>query len=281
MSAADDKAAPSPAEGAQSRPAGGAAKQAAASAFPNVRIVLVETTHPGNIGAAARAMKNMDLAQLTLVSPRRFPDDQALRRAAGAEDLVQAAKVVGSLDEAIHDCQLVIGTSARDRRLPWPSLTPEACAQRLLAETRAGAKAALLFGRESHGLSNEELQKCQYHVTIPTSQRYASLNLAMAVQLLAYELLKAQQAAPPPAPAWDLPLADAAQVEHLLGHLEETLVQLDFHDKDNPRRLMPRLRRMFQRIRLDQMEVNILRGFLAAVNRLTPKKVEKGVDFLE
>lgn len=276
------------------------------SCFGNVRVVLVETSHPGNIGAAARAMKNMGLTRLALVKPLRFPDEAARRRAAGAEDLLDAAQVVASLDEAIHDCQLVIGTSARDRRLTWPMLTPEACARQALAEAEAGAQVALLFGRESRGLKNEELQRCQFHVNIPTSQRYASLNLAMAVQLLAYELLKAHlqkerqkaqqkgqqggtagQPAPPwdmpltdagaeqllkaqqglpDGARWDMPLADSAAVEHLLKHLEATLVQLDFHDPDNPRRLMPRLRRMFQRIRLDKMEVSILRGILNAIN---------------
>ena len=240
--------------------------------FPGIRIVLVETFHPGNIGASARAMKNMGLTELVLVNPVNFPDERAFFRAANAEDLVHAARVVHSLDEAIGDCQLVIGTSARDRRLPWPMLSPEVCGQKALAESTAGAKVALLFGRESRGLKNEELHRCQYHVNIPTGKAYTSLNLAMAVQVIAYELLKAKQGEPAEPPEWDMPMATATAVERLLEHLEETLVQLEFHDPDNPRQLIPRIKRMFQRIRLDQMEVNIFRGFLNAVDRLIPPK---------
>ncbi|MGI9322465.1 MAG: RNA methyltransferase, partial [Pseudomonadales bacterium] len=236
--------------------------------FPGVRIVLVETTHPGNIGASARAMKNMGLTELVLVAPEQFPDERAFFRAVSAEDVVNAAKVVNTLDEAIGDCQLVIGTSARNRSIPSLTLTPEACGEKVHAESAAGAKVALLFGRESRGLSNEELQRCQYHVNIPTGEAYTSLNLAMAVQIIAYEILKARLKGSAAQVEWDMPMADSAAVERFLNHLEETLVQLDFHDPDNPRKLMPRLRRLFQRIRMDEMEVSILRGFLAAVNRL-------------
>ena len=252
--------------------------------FPGLRIVLVETSHPGNIGAAARAMKNMGVTELWLVNPEDFPRKDAFFRAASAEDLVTEARVVSSLDEAIGDCQLVIGTSARGRRIPWPMLDPEACGKQVVAEIAAGARVALLFGRESRGLTNEELQRCQFHVTIPTGDDYSSLNLAMAVQVITYEVLKARLAGPPAKTGWDMPLADAEAVGHLMAHLEETLMQLGFHDPDNPRQLMTRLHRMFQRIRPDQMEVNILRGFLNSVNKSAVnksagnEKASKGAD---
>lgn len=241
-----------------------------ANLFPGLRMVLVETTDPGNIGAAARAMKNMGVTELYLVNPRRFPDEKALFRAAGAADVVREAKVVSTLDEAVRDCQLLLGTSARPRRIPWPLLDPQECGRKVAEEVGKGAKAAILFGRESRGLTNEELRRCQFHVKIPTGKAYQSLNLAMAVQLLAYEVLKAKLVGTrrkEPDDDWDMPVADAAAVEYLLAHLEETLIQVGFHDPENPRQLMTRLRRMFARIRLDRMEVDILRGFLDAVNK--------------
>ena len=246
--------------------------------FPSVRIVLIETSHPGNIGAAARAMKNMGLTRLVLVNPKEFPDDTAFRRAASAVDVVSSAIVVDTLDEAIAGCQLVLGTSARDRRIPWPMLEPRACGEKVVAEQAAGAEIAIIFGRESRGLKNEELQKCHFHINIPTGEAYSSLNLAMAVQVLCYEVLQASLAAKPEVSEleidkrevdnWDMAYATSDSVEHLFQHLEETLVQVEFHDPENPRQLLTRLRRMFNRIRLDEMEVNILRGFLTSVNKL-------------
>ncbi len=244
-----------------------------ANLFPGLRIVLVETSHPGNIGAAARAMKNMGITELYLVSPEDFPNEKAFFRSASAEDVVHAAKVVGSVDEAIADCQLVIGTSARDRRIPWPMLDPQGCGERVVSELAGDAKVAIMFGREAHGLSNEELQRCQYHVNIPTGKAYSSLNLAMAVQVICYEILKAKlsgnEAEEDP---WDIPPADSAAIGHMLTHLEETLIEVGFHDPDNPRQLMTRFRRLFQRIRPDQMEINMLRGFLSAVHKQSGKK---------
>ena len=236
--------------------------------FPLVRIVLVETSHPGNIGAAARAMKNMGLTQLVLVNPKDFPDDKAFRRAASAVDVVSSARVVETLDEAIEGCQLVLGTSARDRRIPWPMLDPRACGEKVVAEQAAGANIAIIFGRESRGLKNEELQKCHYHVNIPTGEAYSSLNLAMAVQVLCYGVLQASLKIAPLVEKWDMAYATTESVEHLFQHLEETLVQVEFHDPENPRQLLTRLRRLFNRVRLDEMEVNILRGFLTSVNKL-------------
>jgi tRNA (cytidine32/uridine32-2'-O)-methyltransferase len=250
--------------------------------FPGVRVVLIETSHPGNIGAAARAMKNMGVTELILVNPKEFPSRKAIFRAVSAEDVVHTARVVATVDEAIADCQLVIGTSARDRKIPWPMLSPRQCAGKVVAEVDRGAPVALLFGREDRGLKNEELQKCQFHVNIPTGEAYSSLNLAMAVQVICYELLQAKLHPVPAATEvesiaaegdvkWDRPFADAEAMEHFYEHLEQTLLQVGFHDPENPRRLLVRVRRLFNRIRPDQMEVNILRGFLSAINRLEGK----------
>ncbi len=246
--------------------------------FPLVRVVLVETTHPGNIGAAARAMKNMGLCQLVLVSPRSFPHDKAIWRSASASDVVENARVVSSLAEAIEGCELVIGTSARDRRIPWPMLEPKSCGEKVFAEQAAGRQVAIVFGREAHGLKNEELQKCHFHVNIPTGKAYSSLNLAMAVQVLSYELLQASlnEARAPYVDGddqrWDMSFAKTEAIENMFVHLEQTLVEVGFHDPENPRQLMTRLRRMFNRIRPDEMEVNILRGFLTAINQQMAKR---------
>jgi len=232
-----------------------------------VRVVLINATHPGNIGAAARAMKNMGLSRLYLVEPLDFPSDTARWRAANAADLLDQAVVVNSLDEAIADCALVIGTSARDRKIPWPMLTPKSCASKVVVEM-VHHPVALLFGREARGLRNEELQRCNYHVHIPTSEEYTSLNLAMAVQVIAYEIRQAYLAeSGARSEDWDQEFATSQDVEYLIDHLERTLVDLDFHDPDNPRQLMTRLRRLFNRVRLDKMEVSILRGILTAVGR--------------
>ncbi len=244
--------------------------------FPGLRIVLIETSHPGNIGAAARAMKNMGVTSLYLVNPTDFPSAKANYRAVSAVDVVDNAIVVNDVDAAVADCELVIGTSARDRRIPWPLLDTRACAEKVVAEQRRGVKIAILFGRESRGLKNEELQKCHYHVNIPTGEAYSSLNLAMAVQVICYEILQSSRRQEGQAETfygdteaenWDMEYATAQDMEHLFEHLEQTLVQVNFHDPDNPRQLMTRLRRMLNRIRPDQMEVNILRGFLTAINK--------------
>ena len=233
--------------------------------FPNISIVLVETSHPGNIGAAARAMKNMGVANLVLVSPKQFPDEVADFRAVSAIDVLQQARVVESVEEAIKDCQLVIGTSARDRRIPWPMLDPKSCGEKVIQESAGDHSIAILFGREDRGLSIQELQQCHFHVNIPTGEEYSSLNLAMAVQIICYEILQATLSETPDQ-MWDLDFANSADMERFYEHLEETLIYLRFHDPQNPRQLMNRLRRLFNRIRPDKMEINILRGILAAIN---------------
>ncbi|MGI9223868.1 MAG: RNA methyltransferase [Woeseiaceae bacterium] len=231
----------------------------------SIRIVLVGTTHPGNIGAVARAMKNMGLEDLALVNPRYFPDKEATARASGAEDLLDNATVTESLPDAIADCVYVAGASARSRAINWPCLEPRACATKLLEE-RANGPVAAVFGPEKSGLSNEDLDHCDTLVTIPTNPDFSSLNLAMAVQVLTYEL-RAAESEPPAGYAPDAPLATSAEFEHFYEHLERVLTDLQFLDPDNPRHLMRRLRRLFIRARPDQNEVNILRGILTAVER--------------
>lgn len=248
--------------------------------WSHLRIVLIETTHPGNIGAVARAMKNMGLTQLWLVNPARFPDQEATRRASGATEILASAVRVDRFEDAVADCTLVVGASARDRRLPWPMLSPESCAAEAVA-AKGNGRVALLFGREDRGLTNDELQRCHYHMHIPANPEYSSLNLAMAVQVTAYELRKAYLAATgtdaqspvtrfPRDSGWDVPAATVAEVEGLLDHLERTVVAIGFHDPERPRQLMARLRRLFQRARLDRMEVNILRGILRDILKQIP-----------
>ncbi|KEF32582.1 MAG: tRNA (cytosine(32)/uridine(32)-2'-O)-methyltransferase TrmJ [Gammaproteobacteria bacterium] len=245
-----------------------------------IRIVLVETSHSGNIGAVARAMKNMGLGNLWLVNPSSFPDEASYARSAGASDVLDKATVVASLDEAIADCVVVMGTSARGRKVPWPVIPPPDAAEKA-SEAAAGGSVAMVFGRENHGLSNDELQRCHYHIHIPSNPDYSSLNLAMAVQVMCYELrmhhlrgLEGGEESPylkpmtkPGDEGWDVPPAPVSDVEGFFGHLEQVLVDVNFHRRENPRQLMIRLRRLFQRARLDQMEINILRGVLTAVQK--------------
>ena len=240
----------------------------------NIRIVLVNTAHPGNIGGAARAMKNMGLAELYLVQPREYPAPRAVWRAAGARDVLANATIVESVDEAIADCGLVVGTSARERRIPWPLLNPRECGEKTFQEA-ASHKVALLFGREDRGLTNDELQKCHYHVHIPSNPEYSSLNLATAVQVLAYEVRMAsladEQGNLPPLTDWDQPPVTAGDLEYFHEHLAETMADLKFYDPENPKQLITRMRRLFNRVRMDEMEVSILRGLLSAVQRTINK----------
>ena len=231
----------------------------------NIRIVLVETTHPGNIGAAARAMKNMGLTRLYLVKPQRYPSHEASARAAGADDVLAQARLCDSLDQALEGCGMVFGASARSRSIPWPQLDPREAAGRAV-QTGVGGDVAFVFGREHAGLSNLELDRCNYLVTIPTNPEFASLNVAAAVQVLSYELRVAAQDATP-TPALNEPLASAEERERFYRHLEQVLLDLEFLNPANPKHLMRRLRRLFNRVELDCNEVNILRGILTAVER--------------
>ena len=254
--------------------------------FENIRVVMVHTSHPGNIGAAARALKTMGLSRLVLVSPQEYPSQKAIWRAAGAADILEQTLVVETLAEAISDCSLVVGASARQRRIPWPVLGARQGGE-TIAKQASTEQVAIIFGREDRGLTNEELQQCNYHIEIPASEEYGVLNVASAIQVICYEirmgLLEAcvpqegtqdlsEQNKPdlrmPIDPVrWDERLATSNEMEHFFTHLETTLTQLDFHEPDNPRQLLTRLRRLFVRSRLDHLEINILRGVLTAVQK--------------
>jgi len=235
----------------------------------NIRIVLVNTSHPGNIGAAARAMKNMGLSELVLVEPALFPHADATARASGADDLLQRAKVCGSLAEAIDGCTLVFGASARLRSLPWPIVEPREMAAQVVAESEQ-SPVAIVFGREHSGLTNTELEACNALVHIPCNENFSSLNIAAAVQVLCYEVNLAAGANKAQAED-DSEIATSDELEHFHQHLETTLVEIDFLDPDKPRLLMRRLKRLFNRARLEQTEVNILRGILTATQKFGRK----------
>ena len=240
-----------------------------------IRTVLVGTSHPGNIGAAARALKTMGLTRLALVSPRAFPDPEATARAAGAADLLAAATALEPLADALAGCELVIGASARPRTIAWPTASPREAAE-TVARDYAGREVAIVFGRERTGLDNEELERCNLITTIDANPDYPSLNLAAAVQVLAYELrvahggaaLSASRSGGGPA----MRLATADELEHLYAHFERVMLMTGFLDPDSPRHLMRRLRRLFNRAQLDDNELNILRGLLSSVETPTGKK---------
>jgi tRNA (cytidine32/uridine32-2'-O)-methyltransferase len=232
-----------------------------------IRIILVETSHAGNIGSAARAMKTMGLNDLALVAPRKFPHAKATALASNAADLLDQAVVFESLDEAIADCDLIIGTSTRSRTIPWPLLTPREFAEKVKNEAGQLKKVAVLFGREASGLTNEELHRCHFHIQIPTNPEYSSLNIACALQVIAYELRVASLQAGPANAQWDYPFATAAQMESFYEHLHRVLINTEFLNPAVPRQLMTRLRRLFSRARVDEMEMNILRGILKAVEK--------------
>jgi tRNA (cytidine32/uridine32-2'-O)-methyltransferase len=234
-----------------------------------IRFVLVEPTHSGNVGAVARAMKNMGLKRLVLVNPKCAIDAEAVARAAGADDLLAAASVVPTLPEALIGCRLVVGTSARLRHLDWPVLDPRACGERLVAEAGEGegGDVALILGRESSGLSNEELARCHFLAHIPTNPAFSSLNLAAAAQVFAHEVFTALHVRPsqvPPREPNTANLAPAEAMEAFHAHLAETLVDLGFGHAEQSHRLLQRLRRLFHRARPDRVEINILRGILSA-----------------
>lgn len=231
-----------------------------------IRVILIETSHPGNIGSTARAMKTMGISDLYLVTPKSFPDRKAHELAAGADDILENATVVSTMDEALKGCHLIFATSARPRGLSLPGFTPAQAAE-FIANKSDETHIALVFGREHSGLTNEELLKCHYHINIPSNPEYSSLNLAMAVQIIAYELrmnvLKPQALV---ALRTD-DEASADEIEQFYEHLREVFVQINFLKEDNPRRLMQRVRRLFNRIKLEQMEVSILRGMLSQVQK--------------
>lgn len=230
----------------------------------SICIVLVEPKHPGNIGATSRAMKNMGLSDLRLVRPQQFPSIEAAARASGAEDVLNAARVYEHFTDAIADCGMVVGTSARPRYLHWEVLEPRECAARVVAAAQIDS-VALVFGAERMGLTNAELAHCNVLVTIPTHPEYSSLNLAMAVQVVAYEVWLANRQASAPEPQREVPLATSSEMERLYAHIEQVLEEIDFRDRTGGGHLMSRIRRLFNRAELDQNEMNILRGILTAV----------------
>ncbi|WP_180085275.1 RNA methyltransferase [Acinetobacter sp. YH12103] len=249
----------------------------------HVRIVMVNTTLPANIGSALRAMKTMGLSKLVLVAPKTYPHPDIDALAAGATDLIEQIEIVETLEDAIKDCQIVFGTSARSRTIPWPLLDVRPAATKAMsAVVQEQQEVAILFGREDRGLTNEELAMANYHLTIPVNTDYGVLNVAQAIQVICYEMRMAamsQIEQPRDAKAtmqvidgiemeWDEPLVNHAQMEQFYPHLEKMLAEIEFMDPKNPRLLPLRLRRLFGRIQLDRMEYHLLRGIFSRVQAL-------------
>ncbi len=238
----------------------------------NIRVVLVNTSHPGNIGGAARAMKNMGLSRLVLVQPKEFPAADASARASGADDVLANAQVVDTLEQALVGCSLVMGTSARERSIPWPLIDPRECGAKAVEHASGGEDVALVFGREHAGLTNEELQRCHFHVHIPSNPDFSSLNLAAAVQVLSYEARMAWLAAHGSAPRAEKvdasELATMDEMELFYEHLERTLVDIGFLDPEKPKHLMARLRRLYGRSSVERPEMSILRGILTETQKV-------------
>jgi len=239
----------------------------------SIKIVLVGTTHPGNIGAAARAIKTMGFKHLDLVSPKEFPSDEAIYRSKAAKDILEKASTYETLLESVKECEVVIGTSARNRKVPWPVLNPKDASEEINAAVKNNSKVAIVFGREDRGLTNEELGLCNLHVHIPTTEEYSSLNLAQAVQIMTYEIrmsfieienLENNQ-------EWDVELASAEQTERLIEHMDELMKELEFYDTENPRKLLMRVRRFFKRSGIDVMEANIFRGLFSTIQKKLKK----------
>ena len=240
--------------------------------FSNIRIVLVNTSLPANIGSAARALKTMGLRQLVLVDPKVFPSSEATALASGASDVLATARVVATLEEAIADCSLVIGASARSRTIPWPLLNAREAGELVQLES-AKHPVALVFGREDRGLTNEELHLCHYHVSIPSDEEYGVLNVASAVQVIAYEVrmahlmaekgVVAQKTMPLAHAPWDEDIVPVSDMEQFFTHFETALIESGFLDPNNPRQMPARVRRMFSRLRLDRLEYNLWRGIFS------------------
>ncbi len=238
----------------------------------NIRVVLINTFHPGNIGAAARAMKNMGLSNLYLVMPKEYPHPEAESRAAGAKDLLENAVIVETLDQAIKDCSLVIGTSARSRSFPWPMVDARSCAEKAVTEAD-NSEIAIVFGRERMGLHNEELMQCNFHLAIPADPNYPVMNVSAAVQVVCYELWLANQNKNAETSSENSSVAypSSDNMNHFYGHLEDTLKQIDFIVPQHEGKVMIKLKRFFNRGRPEQVELNMLRGILSAIQRRFPK----------
>lgn len=229
-----------------------------------IRIVMVNTTDEGNIGAAARAMKNMGLKNLYIVNPKNLPGEKAIRRAGHALDIMDNLVISATLEEAIADCGFVIGTSARERKIPWPLLDVRQACEKAIEETNRHP-VALVFGREDRGLTNEELHKCHLHLTIPTEGDYSSLNVAAAIQVACYEVLMAAKDEHKPLADTE-EVASFAQMEGFYQQLEQLLIHAEYLDPHEPKQTMTRLRRLFNRARPETLEVNMLRGILKKIS---------------
>lgn len=234
----------------------------------NIRIVLVEPSHPGNIGGAARAMKNMGITHLVLVAPKRFPSEEAVARASGAGDVLQRARVVGTLEEALEGCTYVCGTTTRDRSIGWPTMDPKQFAQSVV-DQYSKSTVAVVFGRESGGLTNSELDRCHVRVAIPANPDYPSLNLVSAVQIVCYEIFYSTRYGSVAEVDNEVAMGDepvsAEDMERFYQHLEQVLVEIEFLNPAHPKKLMRRLKRLFNRAEPVANEMNILRGILTAV----------------
>ena len=231
-----------------------------------VQIVLVETSHPGNIGSVARAMKTMGLQNLVLVKPRNFPSKEAFVLSGNAQDLIEQAVVVNTLDEAIKNCTNIYATSARTRSISWPIITAEMAGIEINKFVREGTKVSIIFGREDRGLTNEELQKANKHILIPSSEDYPVLNIAMSVQVIAYEIFK--NANIEVDINWqDYPELNSEELSMLIDHFIDTSYKLNLFDEDNAKKILVRIKRMFTRLKPDKMEGNFLRGFLTRINK--------------
>ena len=231
-----------------------------------VQIVLVETSHPGNIGSVARAMKNMGLSRLALINPKKFPHDEATALAGNAVDVLEQAQIFSSIEAAVKNSKIIFATSARERTIEWPVASAKDAAQEINQLAAEGLEVSILFGREDRGLTNEELQLSNKHLIIPAHPEYPVLNIAMSTQVVCYELYQASQHEPI-GPWQDFPEYSAEELTHLIEHFNETVFNLKLIDPANPKQILTRMERMFRRLYPDQMEGNFLRGFLKAVNK--------------
>lgn len=242
----------------------------------HIRFVLVRTSHPGNIGAAARAIRTMGLRRLSLVAPHTFPHADAVALASGANDVLEEAPISPDLPAAIADCQLVLGATARRRDVPMEEIDAREAAARVLAAAREGREVALVFGNERTGLENDEIKRCHAAVLIPSDPEFASLNLAQAVQVLAYEVRMAMLAGASPLPEQKSdPPASSAELEAFFEHLERTLEAIDFHKGRSPRTIMLRLRRLYLRAQPDERELRVLHGILSDSERIARRAQAK------
>jgi tRNA (cytidine32/uridine32-2'-O)-methyltransferase len=242
----------------------------------HIRFVLVRTSHPGNIGAAARAIRTMGLRRLSLVAPHTFPHADAVALASGANDVLEEAPISPDLSTAIADCQLVLGATARRRDVPMEEIDAREAAARALAAAREGREVALVFGNERTGLENDEIKRCHAAVLIPSDPEFASLNLAQAVQVLAYEVRMAMLAGASPLPEQKSdPPASSAELEAFFEHLERTLEAIDFHKGRSPRTIMLRLRRLYLRAQPDERELRVLHGILSDSERIARRAQAK------